>query len=65
MYKEIPFVEKAIIIRIGIIKIKLWSFSIKIFSMAGSSKYAIPEVLPATKNEKTTAMTIFFKCFEV
>ena len=52
-------------IKIGIKYIRVLSFSIKIFSMAGSSKYAIPEVLPATKNEKTTAMIIFFKCFEV
>ena len=61
MYKEIPFVEKAIIIRIGIIKIKLWSFSIKIFSMAGSSSHAVADVLPATRIEKITAKIILLR----
>ena len=39
---------------IGIKKIKDWSCSIKIFSIAGSNSQAIAEVLPATKTEKNT-----------
>jgi len=34
---------------------------IKIFSIAGSSKYAIADVLPATKIEKKIAKSIFLK----
>ena len=52
MYKEIPFVAKAIIIAKGIMIIKDLSFSINIFSIAGSRSQAIEDVLPATKIEK-------------
>ena len=57
-YNEIPFVEKAKIIKIGITKIKVWSLLIKIFSMAGSKSHAVADVLPATNIEKITAKKI-------
>ena len=62
-YKEIPFVAKDNIIKIGIIKISCSSFSIKIFLIAGSNNQAITEVLPATKIEKKPANKIFFRKF--
>ena len=58
LYKAIPLVEKATIIARGIKKIKVLSFSIKIFSMAGSNNHAVAEVLPATKIENTPARII-------
>ena len=49
----------------GIINISVWSFSINIFSIAGSKRYAIAEVLLATSIAKNRDITIFFKCFFV
>ena len=43
----------------GIIKIKVSSLFIKIFSIAGSSNHAVADVAPATKIEKITAKIIF------
>ena len=65
IYKANPFVANATIIRIGIINISAWSFSINIFSIAGSKRYAIAEVLPATSIAKNMDIAIFFKCFFV
>ena len=42
----------AIIIATGIKRIKVWSLSIKIFFIAGSSSHAIADVLAATNTEK-------------
>ena len=58
-YRAIPFVEKAIIIAIGIIIIKVLSLLRKIFSIAGSSSHAVAEVLTATNIEKKAASNIF------
>ena len=52
---------KAVIIKTGIIKINDWFFSINIFSIAGSRRYAIEEVLPAKRIEKNTESNILFK----
>ena len=46
---------------IGIIKINVWSFSINNLFIAGSSKYATAEVLPASKTEKKTESNILSK----
>ena len=54
-----PFAKNAKIINIGMIKIKFSSFSIKIFLIAGSKRYAIAEVDPATINEKIPERIIF------
>jgi hypothetical protein len=57
-------VEKAKIIANGITKTNVWSLSIKIFLIAGSSYHAIEAVLPATNTEKNTDNKIFGKnCF--
>ena len=58
-YKDKPFAKKAKIINNGIIKIKFSSFSTKIFLIAGSRRYAIAEVDPATINEKIPERIIF------
>ena len=47
-------VANARTIAAGISNINVWSFSIKIFFIAGSSSHAIAEVLAATNNEKKT-----------
>ena len=49
------------IIKIGIIRIKVWSFSIKIFLIAGSNNQAIEEVLVATINVKKRDKSILPK----
>ena len=64
-YKDKPFVIKATIIKIGITNISVWSFSINIFLIAGSSRYAIEAVLPATNKAKNADNDIFFKCLTV
>ena len=64
-YKDIPFVAKAIMIKSGIIKIKVSSLFIKIFSIAGSSNQAVAEVLAATKIENIIASIILLICFVV
>ncbi len=46
--------------RNGIKNIKLWSFSIKSFLIAGSNSHAIAEVLPATSIEKKADKNILF-----
>ena len=51
-YKEKPFNENAKKMARGIINNKVLSFSINIFSIAGSSNQAIAEVDPATQIEK-------------
>ena len=43
----------------GIINSKVLSFSMKIFSIAGSNNHAIAEVDPATQIEKKTDKIIF------
>ena len=62
-YSESPFVEKETIINRGINHAKVLSFSINIFFTAGSSSQAIPEVLPATNIDKTSATIILLICF--
>ena len=65
IYRDDPFVANATIIKIGIINISVWSFSINIFLIAGSKRYATAEVLPATSIAKNRDIAIFFKCFFV
>ena len=60
-YKEKPFTENAKKMARGIINNKVLSFSINIFSIAGSSNQAIAEVDPATQIEKKTDKNIFGK----
>ena len=56
---------KAIIIKRGIINIKVLSFSINSFLIAGSKSHAIAEVLIATNRENKTDKIILFKNFFV
>ena len=58
-------VVKAKTMAAGIRNIKVWSFSIKIFFIAGSYNHAIAEVLTATSTEKKTEINIFGKNFFV
>ena len=60
-----PLVENANIMSKGIKISKDWSFSKKIFSIAGSSSQAIAEVLPATIIEQIEAYIMSFKNFFV
>ena len=60
-YKEKPFTVNATKIAIGITSNKDLSFSINIFSIAGSSSHAIEEVEAATPTEKNTDKNIFGK----
>ena len=64
-YVEIPFIKSVIIIAIGMIVNICVFLSKKIILIAGSKRYAIEEVLPATATESNKAMIIFFKCFFV
>ena len=64
-YKEKPLVAKATIMRNGIKNIKLWSFSIKSFFIAGSKSQAIDDVLPATIIEKKAANKMLTRCLLV
>ena len=51
-------------IKIGIKYIRVLSFSIKIFSIAGSSNHAMAEVAAATHKEKNTDKKILGRyCF--
>ena len=64
-YRVRPLIEKAKIIAKGIRYNKVLSLSIKIFFIAGSRRYAIAEVLPATIIDKKKAIIIFFVCLKV
>jgi hypothetical protein len=63
VYREIPFTTNARIIAIGIIIKRDWSFSIKIFLIAGSRSQAIDEVLAATNKDKKADCIILPKYF--
>ncbi len=56
-----PFVAKAKTMATGISTIMVSSFSINIFSIAGSSNHAIDAVLPATPKDNKRESTILGK----
>ena len=64
-YNERPFVAKARIINPGIKYIYFCFCSIKSCLIAGSSKYATYEVLPAKRTVKNTEIKIFLIYFFV
>ncbi len=64
-YKELPFKAKAKIIKPGIVYNILEFWFMKSSSIAGSSKYAIAEVLAAKRSEKKTDKNILGKYFFV
>ena len=65
IYKEAPFTIKAKTIKPGMTKSKFFFCSINNCLIAGSSKYATEEVLPANNNVKKTESIIFFTYFLV
>jgi len=65
IYKDNPFREKAKIIKKGMIKIKDCCLLINRCLIAGSSKYATAEVLPAKIKENKTDTKIFLNYFFV
>ena len=63
-YNEKPLTVKAITIARGITSNNVLSFSMNIFSIAGSSNHAMAEVAAATHKEKNTDKKILGRyCF--